>query len=260
MHMKIVEAKGLSKEYKALKREGIFNDGHTTVPALMDFSLEIDKPTIFGLVGPNGAGKTTFIKLCLGLIKPTAGGVQVLDFIPYQKDYGFLRHVGFVSGQKQSLEQFLPAQDSLLLAGLQYGLAKKEIEDKISQLANSFNVAHKLSYLIRELSLGERMKFELIASIMHSPKLLFLDEPTLGLDFESRNALYEIIRNIHQHENATVFLTSHHLHDITSLCQRVAIINSGHKIFEGTVEQILSLESQDSYMSALIKEMEKYSK
>ncbi len=219
--------------------------------------MEIQKPMIYGLVGPNGAGKTTFIKHCLGLVEKTSGEIEVLGFYPYQRKPDFLRQVGLVSGQKQNLDPNLSAKESLVLSGYLYDMMEPEISNRINYLVDLFDIRDKIDTPVRQLSLGQRMKFEIISSVLHSPKFLFMDEPTLGLDFDAQNTMRDLLLKLHHNDGLTILLTSHYMPDISILCQKVAVIDKGKKIFDGTFEDLKQSAQTEGYLKTLVEELNK---
>jgi ABC-2 type transport system ATP-binding protein len=286
-HASLLNTQSVSKTFEYYKNLGLFKREKKTVESLVNFSLEIKEPAIVGLVGPNGAGKTTFIKHCLGLVEKTSGNIEVLGFDPYtgqpisdenktfypnqdnwlgklNRVFGgtynkspFLKQVGLVSGQKQTLDANLSAQESLRLSGYLYDMNTDEIESRIEYLVNRFDIKHKIDVPVRQLSLGQRMKFEIISSILHSPKFLFMDEPTLGLDFEAQTMMREMLLELHKDQGLTILLTSHYLPDITMLCSRVAVIEKGSKVFDGTVTELTAKANQEGYLKTLVEELNK---
>ena len=285
--MSLLIANNVCKDFVIQKRTGLFQSTTKNVKALSNFSLEIKEPMILGLIGPNGAGKTTFIKHCLGLVEKTTGSLQVLGFDPYTGQpiseetklshpnqdniFGklnralggsynkapFLKQVGLVSGQKQNLDPNLSALDSLRLSGYLYDMTTEQIESQIKNLVNKFNIEDKIDVPVRQLSLGQKMKFEIISSVLHSPKFLFMDEPTLGLDFEAQSMMRQMLLDLHANEGLTILLTSHYLPDITMLCSRVAVIEKGQKVFDGSVETLMAQSQSEGYLKTLVEELEK---
>ena len=258
--MTLLQATNLSKTFAVYKRLGLFKREKKEVHALIDFSLTIPESIIFGLVGPNGAGKTTFIKHCLGLVEKSSGQLQVLGFDPYLRKPAFLKQVGLVSGQKQNLDPNLSALESLRLSGYLYDMLTPEIEARIKYLTELFEIVDKIDTPVRQLSLGQRMKFEIISSVLHSPKFLFMDEPTLGLDFDAQNILRSLLLKLNQEEGLTILLTSHYLPDITLLCSRLAVIEKGQKVFEGSVNELMAESNTEGYLKTLIEELNKEEK
>jgi ABC-2 type transport system ATP-binding protein len=283
----LLKANLVSKAFTVFKRTGFFSREKKEVQALKDFTIEIESPIILGLVGPNGAGKTTFIKHCLGLVEKTSGEIEVLGYDPYtgepkseetialQKSHqniftnisrifgggydraDFLRQVGLVSGQKQNLDPNLSALESLRLSGYLYDMTTEKIEERINSLVDRFNIREKLDVPVRQLSLGQRMKFEIISSVLHSPRFLFMDEPTLGLDFEAQATMREMLSELHKTQNLTILLTSHYLPDITTLCSRVVVIQDGQGVFDGTIPELMNKSGSDGYLKTLIEELSK---
>jgi ABC-2 type transport system ATP-binding protein len=257
---KLLSAAKLSKTFTVYKRIGFFKREKKEVHALVDFDLEINEPVIFGLVGPNGAGKTTFIKHCLGLVEKSLGEIEVLGYNPYLRKNDFLKQVGLVSGQKQNLDPNLSALESLRLSGYLYDMKTVDIESKIEELVTKFEIMDKIDVPVRQLSLGQKMKFEIISSVLHSPKFLFMDEPTLGLDFDAQNIMRNMLLDLHHEKGLTILLTSHYLPDITLLCEKLAVIEKGKKVFEGTVVELMAESGHDGYIKTLIEELNKEDK
>jgi ABC-2 type transport system ATP-binding protein len=256
----LLKAINLSKTFTVYKRLGLFKREKKEVKALTGFSLSIPEPIIFGLVGPNGAGKTTFIKHCLGLVEKTTGEIEILGYNPYERKPTFLKQVGLVSGQKQNLDPNLSALESLRLSGYLYDMLTQEIEERIDYLVDKFEIREKLDVPVRQLSLGQRMKFEIISSVLHSPKFLFMDEPTLGLDFDAQNIMRSMLLELHKTQGLTILLTSHYLPDITQLCSKLAVIEKGKKVFEGTIPELMAESGREGYLHTLIEELQKEDK
>jgi len=256
----LLSSQSLSKTFTVYKRLGFFKREKKEVSALTNFSLEIEKPMIYGLVGPNGAGKTTFIKHCLGLVEKTTGQISVLGFDPYKRKPEFLKQVGLVSGQKQNLDANLSAMESLVLSGYLYDMQQPEITNRINFLVDLFEIRDKIDVPVRQLSLGQKMKFEIISSILHSPKFLFMDEPTLGLDFDAQNIMRTLLKKLHTETGLTILLTSHYMPDITELCSRVAVISKGQKVFDGTLIELTNSKQKDGYLKTLVEELNKDTK
>jgi ABC-2 type transport system ATP-binding protein len=260
MSQSLLNANAVSKTFTVYKRLGLFKREKKVVDALIDFSLDVQSGTIFGLVGPNGAGKTTFIKHCLGLVEKSSGELEVLGYNPYLRKPDFLKQVGLVSGQKQNLDPNLSALESLRLSGYLYDMTPQNIEERIVYLVNLFEIDDKIDVPVRQLSLGQRMKFEIISSVLHQPKFLFMDEPTLGLDFDAQNIMRSLLLKLNKEEGLTILFTSHYLPDITLLCSRLAVIEKGKKVFDGTVEGLMQESGHDGYLKTLIEELTKEEK
>jgi len=210
------------------------------VEAVKQVSFQIQPGEIVGFLGPNGAGKTTTLKMLTGLIHPSAGEVWVAGHVPFQRQDAFLRQITLVMGQKQQLLWDLPALDSLRINAAIYGLSDSVFRQRVDELAAMLNLEAKLTQPVRKLSLGERMKAELLAALLHHPRVLFLDEPTLGLDVNAQASVRSFLRKYNQQFGATVLLTSHYMADITALCQRVLLIYQGKLIYDGSLDGLLS--------------------
>jgi ABC-2 type transport system ATP-binding protein len=216
-----------------------FRRQYRLVEAVKDISFHIEPGEVVGFLGPNGAGKTTTLKMLTGLIHPSSGTVRVGDYTPFQRRADFLQDITLVMGQKQQLLWDLPALDSLRINGAIYGLSDKEFHHRIDELTEMLALQGKLSQPVRKLSLGERMKAEMMAALLHRPRVLFLDEPTLGLDVNAQVAVREFLRDYNRRYQATILLTSHYMADITALCRRVLLIYQGQLIYDGSLEGLL---------------------
>ncbi|MEN9223194.1 MAG: ATP-binding cassette domain-containing protein [Thermostichus sp. BF3_bins_97] len=243
----IIAASELSKVYPvALKDPGLvgtlrhfFRRTYRYIPAVQSISFQIQPGEVVGFLGPNGAGKTTTLKMLTGLIHPSGGSVQVVGHTPYRRDPDFLRQITLVMGQKQQLLWDLPAMDSLRINAAVYEIPEKDFQARVGELTELLNLEGKLMQPMRKLSLGERMKAELLAALLHRPQVLFLDEPTLGLDVNAQASVRQFLRNYNQRYGATVLLTSHYMADITALCERVLVIDAGRLIYDGGLDELL---------------------
>lgn len=209
------------------------------VQAVDDISFEIPEGGFVGFLGPNGAGKTTTLKMLSGILTPTAGGCTVLGFTPHERKRAFKKQIGFVMGQKSQLIWDLPPMDTFVLHRDLYEIPERQWKDSLQTLTDLLRVSHVLGTPVRQLSLGERMKCELIATLLHKPRVLFLDEPTIGLDVISQTHLWEFLGVYHAREKMTVLLTSHYVHDIANLCENVLIINRGRLVFDGSFDALI---------------------
>jgi ABC-2 type transport system ATP-binding protein len=207
--------------------------------AVNDVSFKIEPGELVGFLGPNGAGKTTTLKMLAGLLYPTERLGKVLGYTPWERADGYRRQFALVLGQKNQLWWDLPARESLELNAKIYGIPKDRFERTVSEMTELLGVKDKLNVSVRELSLGERMKMELIASLLHQPKGLFLDEPTIGLDVVSQKTVREFIRRHNAEQKTTILLTSHYMADIQALCERVIIIDHGKIFFDGKLSEIV---------------------
>lgn len=245
--MAAIVAAGLSKIYPvAVKEPGLrgtiqhfLQRTYRQVKAVQDVSFEIQPGEVVGFLGANGAGKTTTLKMLTGLIHPSAGRVNVAGYVPFQRKPGFLKTITLIMGQKQQLLWDLPALDSLRINAAVYGLSDREFHDRVDELTEMLALQGKLTQPVRKLSLGERMKAELLAALLHQPQVLFLDEPTLGLDVNAQVSVREFLRQYNQRYGATILLTSHYMADITALCDRVLVIHAGQLIYDGSLDGLV---------------------
>ncbi len=217
-----------------------FQRTYREIKAVQDVSFQIEPGEIVGFLGGNGAGKTTTLKMLAGLIYPSSGQVTVSGHIPFNRKPAFLQKITLVMGQKQQLIWDLPALDSLKINAAVYGLSDRTADFRINELAEMLSLQGKLTQPIRKLSLGERMKAELLAALLHEPQVLFLDEPTLGLDVNAQVAVRQFLQDYNQKYNATILLTSHYMADITALCDRVLVIHQGQLIYDGSLDGLVS--------------------
>jgi ABC-2 type transport system ATP-binding protein len=245
--MPIITAENLSKVYPvAVKEPGLkgtlthfIRRNYRQVKAVQDVSFQIETGEVVGFLGANGAGKTTTLKMLAGLIHPSSGKVRVAGYVPFRRHEEFLQKITLVMGQKQQLIWDLPALDSLKINGAVYGISDKEFNRRVGELVEMLSLEGKLNQPVRKLSLGERMKAELLAALLHRPQVLFLDEPTLGLDVNAQVGVREFLRDYNQRYQATILLTSHYMADITALCQRVLLIHQGQLIYDGSLDGLL---------------------
>ncbi len=228
------------------KREGLlgslrsFVRRQTTEKVAVDrVSLGIDRGELVGFLGPNGAGKTTTLKLLSGILHPTSGSATVLGHIPWRREAAFQRRISIVMGQKNQLWWDLPAQDSFLLNRDIYQIPERQFREKLDQLTQLFELSDLTGQPLRKLSLGERMKCELVGSLLHSPEVLFLDEPTIGLDVVTQKRLREFIGEYGQQTGVTTILTSHYMRDIEELCERAIIIDRGRIMYDGPLGKLV---------------------
>ena len=245
--MSIVVVENLSKIYPvAIKEPGLkgtlvhfFRRTYREVQAVQNVSFQIETGEIVGFLGPNGAGKTTTLKMLTGLIHPSRGRVKVSGYTPFRRQAKFLQNTSLVMGQKQQLIWDLPALDSLRINAAVYRIPEQEFQRRLGELTEMLSLEGKLKQPVRKLSLGERMKAELLAALLHHPQVLFLDEPTLGLDINAQAAVRDFLREYNQRYQATILLTSHYMADITALCERVMLIYQGKLIYDGRLDGLL---------------------
>jgi ABC-2 type transport system ATP-binding protein len=245
--MAVIQAQGLTKTYRTYKKQpgflgaikGLFHREYETVVATKEVSFSVEEGELVGFLGPNGAGKTTTLKMLAGLLYPTSGAAQVLGYVPWERQDGYRRQFALLLGQKNQLWWDLPARESLELNSKIYGIPSASFNKTVDELTALLNVRDKLNVMVRELSLGERMKMELIAALLHQPRVLFLDEPTIGLDVISQKTVREFLRDHNAVRKTTMILTSHYMADIQELCQRVIIIDHGTIFFDGRLAEVL---------------------
>ena len=245
--MSAIEVSGLTKAFRTYKKlpgisgavKGLFHRQYEQTLAVNAVSFKIEPGELVGFLGPNGAGKTTTLKMLAGLLYPTSGTAKVLGHTPWERHDDYRRQFALVLGQKNQLWWDLPARESLELNAKIYGIPADRFKKTVEELTNLLGVKDKLNVNVRELSLGERMKMELIASLLHQPKVLFLDEPTIGLDVTSQKTVRDFIRQHNAEQKTTIILTSHYMADIQELCDRVIIIDHGKIFFDGKLNEIV---------------------
>lgn len=220
--------------------KGYFNRQYEYKQALKPTSFEINRGTIVGLVGANGAGKTTLLKLLSGLVHATSGSALVLGHEPARREEAFLRRIGILLGQKNQLWWDISPSDSFALLGQIYGVSKDNLRQRVQELAERLQCTEQLHIQLRRLSLGERMKMEIIGSLLHRPEVLFLDEPTIGLDIVAQNTIREFLADYVKTERPTIILTSHYMDDIAQLADRLLLISHGAIVYDGTVDGFMA--------------------
>lgn len=242
----MIEVKNLSKVFKVHKKapglkgslKSLFAREYIEKKALDNINLRIDQGEIIGLIGSNGAGKTTLTKILSGIIHPTQGEVSVLGYNPWHRDNDYRKQMSLIMGQKAQLWWDLPALDGFLLLKEIYQIPNKQYKESIEYLADCLMIKDQLQVQVRKLSLGERMKVELMAALLHRPKVVFLDEPTIGLDLTAQKAVREFIVDYRKEFKPIMILTSHYMDDIEQLCERIVIIKDGQFIYDGKLETI----------------------
>jgi ABC-2 type transport system ATP-binding protein len=243
----IIAVENLSKVYPvAIKQPGLkgtlnhfFKRTYREIKAVSNVSFKIEPGEVVGFLGANGAGKTTTLKMLTGLIHPSSGEVRVADYIPFRRQPKFLNKISLVMGQKQQLLWDLPALDSLRINAAIYQIPETIFQQRLKELTEMLSLESKLTQPVRKLSLGERMKAELLAALLHHPQVLFLDEPTLGLDVNAQVAVRAFLQQYNERYGATIILTSHYMADITALCDRVLLIHQGSLIYDGSLDGLL---------------------
>jgi ABC-2 type transport system ATP-binding protein len=244
--MAIVEVRDLAKTYRVVQKKpglggalrGLFRREYRQVQAVAGVSFSIEPGEMVAFLGPNGAGKTTTLKMLAGLIYPTAGTARVLGYVPWDRDDSFRRSFSLIMGQKNQLWWDLPAGDSFQLHREIYSLKRQDFDAALGELLEMFGVGSLTRQPVRELSLGERMKMELIAALLHRPRLLLLDEPTIGLDVVAQVTIQKCLREYNASRGVTMLLTSHYMRDVEALCSRVLVITHGKVLYDGPLARL----------------------
>src|SRR5438445_1537672 len=245
--MSAIEARDLTKVYRTYRKErglwgaikGLVRRRYDETRAADQVSFQIEEGEFVGFLGPNGAGKTTVLKMLSGLLNPTGGDARVLGFVPWERRNEMKRQFSLLMGQKNALWWDLPAQESLELNRAIYGIDRDRFKKVVDGLTELLEVGDKMNVMVRELSLGERMKMELISALIHEPRVLFLDEPTIGLDVVSQKRVREFLRVYNEQHQIVTMLTSHYMQDIQELCHRVLVIDHGKIFFDGPLDEII---------------------
>jgi ABC-2 type transport system ATP-binding protein len=245
--MPIIEIDNLVKSYRVYQKreglraaiQGLFHRQYRTVEAVQGISLRVEQGEFVAFLGPNGAGKTTTLKLLSGVIYPTSGSARVMGYTPWERSNAYRRRFALVMGQKNQLWWDLPSQESFRLHQQIYRIDPISFQKTLDELTELLSVRTLLGRPVRELSLGERMKMELIAALLHSPEVLFLDEPTIGLDVVAQHNIQQFLRFYQEERRITILLTSHYMKDVAALCRRVIVINDGVIQFDGSLSQIV---------------------
>ena len=244
--MGIVEVRDLAKIFRVHQKEpglagsvkSLVKRHYRDVRAVDGVSFEIEPGELIAFLGPNGAGKTTTLKLLSGLLRPTSGHITVLGMDPWKRSDTYRRQFALVMGQKNQLWWDLPAIETFNLNREIYGISKREFDATVGEMVDTLGLEGLLNRQVRKLSLGERMKCELVAALLHRPKVLYLDEPTIGLDVVMQQAIRQFVRDYNERHGATVILTSHYMQDIEAICRRVIVMDSGRVVFEGPLSKI----------------------
>ena len=256
MNYSLIEVKNLKKQFRVpLKKDGftaslisLFNRTYKEVKAVDDISFSIEQGEMVGFLGPNGAGKTTTLKMLSGILHQSEGEISVLGFRPQDRKTDFQKQISLVMGQKSQLWWDLPATDSFLLQKDIYKVPTPQYNEILSELVELLDVKEILSTQVRKLSLGQRMKCELIMSLLYQPKVLFLDEPTIGLDIVVQKKLRSFFKEYNKRFQTTIILTSHYMDDVKEICNRVVMIDHGHKIYDGAISALISEYAKDKYL------------
>lgn len=245
--MKVIEVKNLCKNYKYNVKDdnkgflyNLFNSKEKQVKAVDNISFEVEEGETVAFIGPNGAGKSTTIKMLTGILYPTSGEIKIYGLTPIKDRDKLAYKIGTVFGQRSQLLPNLPLTDSMEMFGVMYDMSKEDINKRINELTKLFDLGEFINQPVRKLSLGQRMRAEIATSLIHSPKIIFLDEPTIGLDVISKKKLRDLFLKINKEEKVTIFLTSHDTEDIQSVCRRCIIINHGKKIIDTSTKELIN--------------------
>lgn len=258
--MPAILSESLSKVYRVAKRQpgamgaikSVFKPNYTNIEALTDVTLSIDQGEVVGFLGPNGAGKTTAIKILTGIMYPTSGTARVLGYEPWKKNPDMLRRISLVMGNKQQLWWDLPAIESFRVLKEIYEVSDSDYKTRLDRLVEALQLSAVLDQQVRKMSLGERMKCELVAALLHEPEVVFLDEPTIGLDLVSQKRIREFLRDFNKETGCTILLTSHYMQDVQELAKRVVIIDHGKLIFDGDVPTLMGTFGSLKHLTVLV--------
>lgn len=267
MSQPIIKVKNLKKYFKVYQKQpglwgsikSLFVRKYEEVKAVDNISFEIQPGEVVGFIGQNGAGKTTTLKMLSGLLYPTDGQIEVLGFNPWDRKSEFQKQFSLVMGQKNQLWWDLPAMETFLLNKAIYEIPDDQFKKTLDKLVDLLEVRDFINIQVRKLSLGQRMKCELIAALLHNPKVLFLDEPTIGLDVVMQKTLRDFIKEYNKEFNATIILTSHYMDDVKELCERAIIIDHGKKIFDGKLQNIIDKYARNKTLSLVFSKKVKRS-
>ncbi|MDY3756977.1 MAG: ATP-binding cassette domain-containing protein [Bacilli bacterium] len=264
--MSFINVDCISKTFKVAKRnsglraalKSFFKREYTYIDAVKNVSFSIEKGEIVGYIGPNGAGKSTTIKMLSGILLPTAGNIRVNGLDPFKDRKKYVSNIGVVFGQRSQLSWDIPAEDTFDLLKDIYDLSDKEYQKTKTELVNLLNIQEVMKQPVRSLSLGQRMRCEIAASLLHKPKILFLDEPTIGLDAESKKIVRDFIKKLNKNHKTTVILTTHDMTDIEALAKRIILIGKGELLYDGTLSNLK--KKYGSYKEVLVSTNEKIDK
>ncbi|MBD5468456.1 MAG: ATP-binding cassette domain-containing protein [Lachnospiraceae bacterium] len=261
----IIEVGDIKKYYRIAKRgkgmtaslKYLFNRSYEIKKAVDTVSFSIKRGEIVGFIGPNGAGKSTTIKILSGILYPDAGDVTIRGYIPYKQRKQYVKHIGVVFGQKTQLNWDLPLIESFELMKFIYRIPQEKYEKNLSLFSKLLEMEDFINQPVRQLSLGQRMRGDIVAALLHSPEIVFLDEPTIGLDVVAKEKIREFIRYINEKEQTTILFTTHDMQDIEKVCDRLIIIDKGKKIYDGSIDQIKNKYANSKTVEILLENDEK---
>ena len=264
----MIEVRDVKKYYKIAKREkgmaaaagNLFNRKYETKRAVDDIIFSIKKGEIVGFIGPNGAGKSTTVKILSGILYPDAGEVKVSGFIPYKQRKQYVKNIGVVFGQKSQLNWDLPLIESFELMKFIYKIPQKKYEENLRLFSKLLDMEEFINQPVRQLSLGQRMRGDIVASLLHSPEIVFLDEPTIGLDVVAKERIREFVRYMNETERTTIIFTTHDMQDIEKVCDRLIIIDKGKKIYDGSIGEIKNRYANVKTIELLLEDGRKETK
>ncbi|MDE7286797.1 MAG: ATP-binding cassette domain-containing protein [Lachnospiraceae bacterium] len=264
----MIEVRDVKKYYKIAKRDkgfaaaagNLFNRKYETKRAVDDISFSIKKGEIVGFIGPNGAGKSTTVKILSGILYPDAGEVIINGFVPYKQRKQYVKNIGVVFGQKSQLNWDLPLIESFELMKFIYKIPQKKYEENLSLFSRLLDMEDFINQPVRQLSLGQRMRGDIVASLLHSPEIVFLDEPTIGLDVVAKERIREFVRYMNETAHTTIIFTTHDMQDIEKVCDRLIIIDKGRKVYDGSIEEIKNKYANVKTIELLLEDGRKETK
>ena len=233
----------------------IFARRYKEINAVKDISFTIEQGELVGFVGPNGAGKTTTMKMLAGILHPTSGNINVLGFTPFEKNHAYLRQISFIMGQKNQMLWELPAVDTFKLNKTIYDISDTDYKKTLSTLVEMLDAKSIINQPVKTLSLGQRMKVELISTLIHTPKVLFLDEPTIGLDVVAQKNIRDFIQQYQSFYKATILLTTHYMEDVRRLAKRVIIIDHGALMYDGPIDKLIKKYARTKTVEIVVEDM-----
>ncbi|MBQ5674061.1 MAG: ATP-binding cassette domain-containing protein [Lachnospiraceae bacterium] len=258
----MIDVEGLKKYYKIAKRDkgllqtmrGLFNRKYEIRKAVDDISFQIKKGEIVGFIGPNGAGKSTTIKMLSGILYPDEGKLGVNGFVPYKQRKQYVKNIGVVFGQKTQLNWDLPLIESFELMKFIYKIPQEKYEKNLHKFVKLLDMEDFINQPVRQLSLGQRMRGDIVAALLHSPEVVFFDEPTIGLDVVAKEKIRDFIKYMNKTEQTTIIFTTHDMQDIEKVCDRLIIIDSGKKVYDGSIDEIKTKYAYSKTVEMLLED------